>query len=128
MFSICDFMLQWVHTKATKLGFDVIIGRTYSDFDRTHLFDTMTIYPRVKHPLAISKKVIADALSTRVVSIQLVIVINGWLLCSLKIYEWPMTILNRLYICIRNFLWTYNIDTRKHVSLLEWNLYSYLWR
>lgn len=46
MFSICDSMLQWVHTKAAKLWFDVVIGRSYSDSDRTHPFDTMAIYPR----------------------------------------------------------------------------------
>ncbi|CAK8565454.1 unnamed protein product [Lathyrus sativus] len=35
-------MLQWIRTETSKLGFDVVIGRSNNDSDRRYAFLTMT--------------------------------------------------------------------------------------
>lgn len=35
-------MLQWIHTKAGKLGFDIVIKRSDNGYDRRHTFLTLS--------------------------------------------------------------------------------------
>jgi hypothetical protein len=40
-------------------------------------------------------------------------VIHGMLLYSFKIYSWPRSLIKLLDSCIRNFVWSGSIDTKK---------------
>jgi ribonuclease HI len=78
---------------------------------RIHL---QAIADRVKHQLA-SWKGHSLSLMGRVQLVQSVI--HGMLLYSFRIYSWPRSLIKHLDSCIRNFVWSGNIDTKKLVTL-----------
>lgn len=43
-FVVREHMLQWICTKAAKLGFSIVVGRSDNDYDKRHTFVT----PRCK--------------------------------------------------------------------------------
>jgi ribonuclease HI len=69
---------------------------------------------RVKSKLA-SWKGHSLSLMGRVQLVQSVI--HGMLLYSFKIYSWPRSLIKHLDSCIRNFVWSGNVDTKKLVTL-----------